>query len=322
MAKLHILIDSEELGGKASFSHGQLIKLLSEAGIAEKDYTFQYLTPPAREAELYCKKKELAPGVTPVLISHAKYLSSKFVPNFLLIQGTLPKVEANLILALGAIANAMLTEVSLSSIRGTVFTSLKRKCLSTYSPTGLAKNWSSRPILLADLLKAAAEMEFPEVRRARRELWIYPDKQGLLDAFGRLSLASHIGVDIETSHGQITCVGFSSGADFAIVCPFVCKEISGYSYWPSPEEEAWAWRWVKSICALPNPKVLQNGLYDIQWLWKKAGITLAGEIHDTMLKHHALQPEMEKGLGFLGSIYANESSWKNMRKSTSTKRDE
>jgi len=41
-----------------------------------------------------------------------------------------------------------------------------------------------------------------------------------------------------------------------------------------------------------------------------------------MLLHHALQPESLKGLGFLGSIYTDESNWKLMRKSTTIKRDE
>jgi hypothetical protein len=40
-----------------------------------------------------------------------------------------------------------------------------------------------------------------------------------------------------------------------------------------------------------------------------------------MLLHHALQPESEKGLGFLGSVYTNEASWKLMRTST-IKRDQ
>jgi hypothetical protein len=34
---------------------------------------------------------------------------------------------------------------------------------------------------------------------------------------------------------------------------------------------------------------------------------------DTMLMHHALQPESNKGLGFLGSVYTDRSSWKTMR---------
>jgi len=43
-----------------------------------------------------------------------------------------------------------------------------------------------------------------------------------------------------------------------------------------------------------------------------------------MLLHHALYPELPKGLGFLGSIYTNEASWKLMRRerSDTVKRDE
>lgn len=47
-----------------------------------------------------------------------------------------------------------------------------------------------------------------------------------------------------------------------------------------------------------------------------------GATHDTMLLHHALQPEALKNLGFLGSIYSDEGSWKDMRKAKTTKRDD
>ena len=33
-----------------------------------------------------------------------------------------------------------------------------------------------------------------------------------------------------------------------------------------------------------------------------------------MLVHHALYPELNKGLGFLGSIYMNEPAWKHLRR--------
>ena len=42
-----------------------------------------------------------------------------------------------------------------------------------------------------------------------------------------------------------------------------------------------------------------------------------------MLLHHSLFPELQKGLGFLGSIYTNEASWKLMRgQDDSNKKDE
>jgi len=53
------------------------------------------------------------------------------------------------------------------------------------------------------------------------------------------------------------------------------------------------------------------------------GIRVLGAAHDTMLLHHALQPESLKGLGFLGSIYTDHGPWKAERKGTDTiKRDE
>jgi hypothetical protein len=73
-----------------------------------------------------------------------------------------------------------------------------------------------------------------------------------------------------------------------------------------------------------QPKVAQNGLYDLSFLWRSYGITVRAFQHDTMLLHHALQPESEKSLGFLGSIYTGEASWKLMRArgKTTIKRDE
>jgi hypothetical protein len=43
-----------------------------------------------------------------------------------------------------------------------------------------------------------------------------------------------------------------------------------------------------------------------------------------MILHHALYPELPKGLGFMGSIYTNESSWKILRErgDDSNKREE
>jgi len=71
------------------------------------------------------------------------------------------------------------------------------------------------------------------------------------------------------------------------------------------------------------PKVFQNGLYDIAFLWRAYGIRTMGGSDDTMLLHHALQPESLKGLGFLGSVYTNHGAWKSERKGTETtiKRD-
>ena len=58
----------------------------------------------------------------------------------------------------------------------------------------------------------------------------------------------------------------------------------------------------------------QNLLYDVQHLDRQAQCRLACISDDTMLAYHAMYPEMQKGLGFLGSVYTNELSWKDMGK--------
>lgn len=322
MPSIHILIDTQESGGNASYSHQILLSLLREAGIT--DYSLQSILPPLREAEYICTKKDLTSPTT-VQLGQGKYLATKWTEAYLTIQQDLLTNPCNLILTLGPLAASMTSPESLDSIRGTTYISplCKKKTLSTYSHIIMTKIWHTRPVILADLLKAAANSSTPALTRVRREIWTHPTLADLEIVFSRLLESPVLSIDIETSHGQITCIGFSPSPYFAVVIPFVSMLSPDLSYW-SEEEEVIVWNWVKKVCLLPNTKVLQNGLYDIQWLWKKAGITLGGEIHDTMLLHHAQQPEMEKSLGFLGSVYAEESSWKTMRnnKTDTTKRDE
>jgi DNA polymerase I-like protein with 3'-5' exonuclease and polymerase domains len=48
-------------------------------------------------------------------------------------------------------------------------------------------------------------------------------------------------------------------------------------------------------------------------LLENHGIKVRGRVDDTMLMHHALQPELSKDLGTLGSLYINVPEWKSMR---------
>ena len=69
------------------------------------------------------------------------------------------------------------------------------------------------------------------------------------------------------------------------------------------------------------PKLFQNGLYDIAFLWRSYGIGVRGAVHDTMLAQHSLQPESLKGLAYLGSIYTDHGPWKSERKMPTIGRD-
>jgi DNA polymerase I-like protein with 3'-5' exonuclease and polymerase domains len=157
-------------------------------------------------------------------------------------------------------------------------------------------------VTVLDLAKARRESEFPEIRRPERTVYIEPDLQDIeWFFFEHLKSAPMIAIDIETRGTQITCIGFAPSASIAITIPFVDDRKPGHSYWETAELEAKAWEWVRKFCALPAKKLFQNGLYDLNFIWNY-GIKVNNAGEDTMLLHHAFQPESEKGLGFLGSL--------------------
>ena len=128
--------------------------------------------------------------------------------------------------------------------------------------------------------------------------------------------------DIETLNGQIRCIGFARSKEDVLVVPFIAR-LSGGSYWGEEDHELRAWACVRALLESEIPKVGQNFLFDLQYL-TRVGIRCRNVRHDTMLLHHTLFPEMQKGLGFLGSVYTNESAWKLLRRrgNEELKRDE
>jgi hypothetical protein len=229
---------------------------------------------------------------------------------------------------------ALLLNTGITKLRGVVTTAQAPqveglKVLPTYHPAVLFKgpdSWGLRPIIVLDLRKARRESEFPEVRRPERVIYIEPTIADL-ETFYRehLAYAKEIAFDIETNSTSITCIGFAPSEQIAIVIPFSDPRKVNGSYWENAADDLAAWEFVRRVLALPCPKIAQNGLYDVTFLWRNHGIWVNNFEDDTMLLHHALQPESEKGLGFLGSVYTNEAAWKVMRKrakSDTIKRDQ
>jgi hypothetical protein len=133
---------------------------------------------------------------------------------------------------------------------------------------------------------------------------------------------SKLSADTETSHRMITMISFSRSKSNGIIIPFVDETKKGFSYWPTLELELRAWKCVERLLDSPIPTLWQNGLYDLQYVLPMGLRARVDE--DTMLLHHSKYPEMNKSLGFLGSIYTSEPSWKMMRtaKADTEKRDE
>ena len=251
------------------------------------------------------------------------FLEAQYLGELARLASEIDAVQPNLIVALGNTACwALLGTTGIGRIRGAVAetqsigtTRLSRhyKVLPTYHPAGVLRQWSFRPVWLADLIKAWREKDYPEIRRPKRWILVSPTiweverwTENTL-SFGTPLLSA----DIETAKRQITMISFARSASNAITIPFAKTKEGLGNYWADPRDEVRAWRCVERLLGT-CPMLGQNFMYDMQYLAMLRLHPRKG-VDDTMLRHHSLFPEMEKGLGFLGSIYTQEASWKLMR---------
>jgi uracil-DNA glycosylase len=253
-----------------------------------------------------------------------KYLRPDMLTSVKELWQRLEEWKPNLVIALGNTACwAILGESKISVIRGTVKTSprLGMKVIPTYHPAAVLRQWNLRPIVLTDLEKAKREAEFPTVKRIERWLTVEPTLREIEDWIDLP--ADYYAVDIETKfRKQIAMIAFARSERDALVIPIVDENKPNWNYWPTVEHEMQALRLIDRALKKPVPKVFQNGIFDLTHLLTM-GFRPTMCQDDTMLLHHSLYPEMLKGLGFLGSIYSDEISWKQMRtKGDNLKRDE
>lgn len=297
----------------------QLNTMLAEAGIVRRECfltnCFNLRPRPNNKIENLCAtRKEVRHALPP--LSSGKYIRDEFLGELTRLYRELNDANPNVIVCLGGTASwAILRDGRISKLRGAVADSPVlpgKKCIPTFHPSYILQGGhEARHVTILDLQKARRESEFPEIRRPKRTIYTEPllsDLDLFLERF--ITPAKRLSVDIETRGDYITCIGFAPATDTALVVPFEDLRKPGRLYWGTAEAEVLAWRWVRKVLDLPIEKVFQNGLFDMHRLWRTYGIPVRNACHDTMLLHHALQPESPKGLDYLGSIYTSESAWK------------
>lgn len=191
------------------------------------------------------------------------------------------------------------------------------KFLPTYHPSAVMHNYAWRPIQKQDLLKAWTESLRAGIVRPERRIMIAPELEDIEEYLRLLTLTppEALACDIETSKGLVTCIGFAASRREALVVPFRGRGGTGpraVHWWPDTASETRALQLVGAILGTPIPKLFQNGMYDLQYIYRW-GLRPRAVLEDTMLMHHSMFPELQKSLGFLASIYTNEAAWKLMR---------
>lgn len=255
----------------------------------------------------------------PMVANPVGFMGAEHVGELDRLHREITHANPNVIVALGNTATwALGLGLGISALRGSVHTTavhgLSRpvKVLPTFHPAAILRQWDLRVVALADLEKAHVESHSPLFTFDNTHLWINPTLEDLV-VFDHehMERASICAADIETKRGQVTCISFAPSTDHSLVIPF-WQEGSNPNYWTNPNAEAQAWSFVRKWMERADlTKVFQNGLYDLSYLMAYCSPRSCSE--DSMLLHHSMFSELQKGLGFLGSIYANTPSWKRMR---------
>ena len=196
------------------------------------------------------------------------------------------------------------------------------KLVPTIHPAAILRMWHYFTPVAGDIIKAKTESASPKIEIVPRKFWIEPSIADIYWFKAKyLDDADVISFDIETKRGQIECIAFAPNQHVGICIPIADTRKTNNSYWKTAAEELEAIKVIKLILELPMPKLAQNGPYDVQWLYEEWGIAVRNYREDTRLLHHAIYPELPKGLGFLGASYARQGPWKTMGSEDTDKRD-
>lgn len=256
-------------------------------------------------------------------LERGHYVQPEYLDHLDVLAETIQTVSPNLIIALGNTACwALLHKTGISSLRGYVTkTFFGTKCLPTFHPAAVLRNPKLFPIVAEDFLKAARHAGPEPLTRPVRTICV-ADTIEEATSFWSQHGGPLYSCDIETKNSEITCLGFSAKPSHALVIPFVdtTNPITN-RWWKTPNDELAAWLFVKNILA-SGTVIFHNGSYDMSYLFLRHKIPILAEIEDTMVMHHALEPEIPKSLGHLGSIFTDEPAWKLMRLSIDYKKDD
>ena len=110
-----------------------------------------------------------------------------------------------------------------------------------------------------------------------------------------------LAVDIETRFYHIACIQLGWSPLDAICIPLMCVEWKD-GYWNEEEEVELMWN-LYLLLTHPNCQIIgQNFHYDAQYFFRYL-LFIPRLQRDTMITQHSMFSTMEKGLGFLSSMY-------------------
>lgn len=210
-----------------------------------------------------------------------------------------------------------------SILQGTALTG-GRKCIPTYHPAAVLRQYTLKHICKLDLGRAMREQQYAEIRRPGQCIVIDPRGPDR-DAWGewlksspgtpspafkytegwqvdpategerRSNSDTFLSGDIEYLGGKLLCIGFTRSDDVSIV--FKTNDASDLEF-------------IRGILLSGVPLCFQNGMFDcsiLEWFYSIECIQYLK--HDTMVAMHCAYTEFAKDLGFIGSVFTEEPVW-------------
>jgi len=205
-------------------------------------------------------------------------------------------------------------------IRGSIVEKDEWYILPTYHPGDIHSKMYTRKrdgsktnmkyVWIGDLRKAK-EISQTVWTPPKENFNIYPTLDDLRE-WVKKSENSLVAVDIETTgfnrdHAEIVMIGTALSGEDALCVPLLEKV--GGSYWSISEREEV--RRLLELLLCERQLLFQNALFDVPFLQENGyEVPWKNVVHDTMLLHHALNPELPHKLGFIVSVYGNTPYWK------------
>lgn len=188
------------------------------------------------------------------------------------------------------------------------------KCMGTYHPAYVLRDYDVMALFQFDLKKAVREAASPVLTLPQRTFETTLSHEEIIYRLQQIrSSRTPVALDIEGGIDTMSCISFATSPTNAFIVPIYTKDGTLQT---TPQI------WRELAATLEDeyaPKILQNGLYDRFVLAFSYGIRVRGNSHDTMLKHWELYSELEKNLSLQCSLYTNEPYYKGDRKSQDDK---
>ena len=224
----------------------------------------------------------------------------------------LNQLSPNVIVPFGNTAlNAICNVSSITKYRGSILHYYKTptfliKVIPTFHPSALLRQYGWTMYSYLDFQKIKSESEFSDTIEPVRTFHLNPSYDFTIEYLQNLSSYDRVAVDIETPRKglkYIKCISFSPfnymGGYNAICIPFIH---GGKPVW-SQAEEVEIWRHIQQLLTNPSVgKVIQNMMFEYLVLYPWVG-DISPIVADTMIIQKLINPEMEKGLDTICSIY-------------------